>query len=390
MTRRKRILILDFTNYEDYPMGGYLSFARSMIESFNTDIALVGITTCADDPLGRWYKKNINGSLFDFFAIARYSKSKTRHIIPDRLVSYVLIKFYRPRIFKINIANIFIQRQEMLLAVSGFKAGNICYCFAGLENPLSISKYKYAPFFSKWFERAFFRRLKVVKSILASGDSSAIKEMISRSRGVLSECQVVKFPTRINTHIFRPSDRKEAREKLNLPQESTILITTGRIAQLKGWNFLIDCFKRFEAENGNSLMLFIGEGEDQVKLEDYISQNKLVDKVILTGRKSIEEVSMYLNASDLFIMGSFKEGWSTALIEAIACGLPACVTDFSSAREIIEEGKNGFVVKEHDPDLFVQYMLKALQIPRPVRNDHVLMLSSDKLKSELLKHWELI
>lgn len=88
-------------------------------------------------------------------------------------------------------------------------------------------------------------------------------------------------------------------------------------------------------------------------------------------------------------MGSYKEGWSTSLIEAIACGVPACVTDFSSAEEIIEEGQNGFVVAGHDTDRFAHYMWKALMLPRPVKNDKIVMLSSDRLRSDLLKYWEL-
>lgn len=389
MLKEKRILIIDFTNYEAYPIGGYLSFARSMMEAFGSDLALVGITTCNEDPIGKWFKKIINGTVYDFFAITRYKKLKTRHLIPDRLVGYSLVRYFQNRIFKININNIFLQRQELLMAVKGLESRNICFCFAGLENPLSISKYQYAPYISNWFERAFFKQLKNVKTILASGDDTAIKEMIIRSRGGLSKEQVIKFPTRINTNIFRPLNRYEARDKLCLSKTATILVTTGRLATLKGWKFMVDSFILFEKTKPNSILYFIGEGEDKEKLKAYIYINNLADKIILTGKKRPDEVALYLNASDLFIMGSYKEGWSTSLIEAIACGLPACVTDFSSAREIIGEGRNGFVANEHDPNLFMQLMSKALKIPRPVLNDNIMLLSSDRLKSDLLKYWEL-
>jgi glycosyltransferase involved in cell wall biosynthesis len=98
---------------------------------------------------------------------------------------------------------------------------------------------------------------------------------------------------------------------------------------------------------------------------------------------------MYLNASDLFIMGSYIEGWSTSLIEALACGIPVCVTDFGSAKEVVEEGKNGFVVNSHDTDLFTQAMLKALMIPRPIENGSIMRYASEGLRSDLLKYWKL-
>lgn len=387
----KRILIIDFTNYEDYPIGGYLSFAKSLMESFGPDLALAGITTCKKDPIGKWFKKNINGVLYDFFAMARYNNSKTRHLIPDRLVSYVLLKYYKNRILRINIDNIFLQRQELLISITGSNPMNICYCFAGLENPLYISsKYRYGPKISYWFERIFFKRLKLAKTILASGDDNAINEMIIRSKGEISKSSVTKFPTRINTDIFRPLNKNEVKKKLNLSNTSTILVTTGRLAPLKGWKFMVDCFVLFEKTVSDCRFYFIGEGEDHEKLQDYISYNNLTGKVLLEGKKRPDEIALFLNAADLFIMGSYKEGWSTSLIEAIACGIPACVTNFSSAKEIIQEGKNGYVIEEHNTDLFVQGMLKAIMIPRPVFNDNVMTYSSKMLKEDLHNKWDLI
>ena len=78
MGEKGKILIIDFTNYEDYPIGGYLSFARSLMESFGNSLALAGITTSDEDPVGRWFRKEIEGTAYDFFAFARYSKTKTR------------------------------------------------------------------------------------------------------------------------------------------------------------------------------------------------------------------------------------------------------------------------------------------------------------------------
>jgi len=96
-----------------------------------------------------------------------------------------------------------------------------------------------------------------------------------------------------------------------------------------------------------------------------------------------------LNAADLFIMGSYKEGWSTSLIEAIACGIPACVTNFSSAKDVILEGINGFVIDEHNVEMFAKGMLKAIKIPTPVFNENVMAFSVDKLKTDILKIWDL-
>ncbi len=66
--------------------------------------------------------------------------------------------------------------------------------------------------------------------------------------------------------------------------------------------------------------------------------------MFLTGRNKLEEISLYLNSSDL-LYGFIQGRMVNITFEAIACGIPSCVTDFSSAREIIREGINGFVVE---------------------------------------------
>jgi len=390
MNQQKRILIIDFCNYTDYPIGGYLSFAKYMLLSFRTDLALVGITTDKNDPVGKWFKKQINGENFDFFALAYYSKSKTKHVIPDRLVVFALTRLYKKAIMELGVNNVFIQRQEVLQSITNFKFKNICYRFGGMENPLAISKYWYAQFIAKYFEANFFKSLKTAKVILASGDESAICEMIERSQGIILRKNIVQFPSRINTDIYKPTNKNNARINLNIPSEITMVVTTGRLAPLKGWRFMIDSFLIFEKTKPGSRFYFIGEGEDLLKIEEYIITNKLEGKVILAGKHDAQIVAMYINASDLFIMGSYKEGWSTSLSEAIACGVPACVTNFSSAEDIIVEGSNGYIINNHDTKLFAQGMLQALSIPKPIFNENVMANAVNKLKADILKNWELI
>lgn len=388
MPKGTRILIIDFTNYEDYPIGGYLSFARSLMEAFGSDLALSGITTSVKDPVGKWFKKEIEGTEYDFFAMARYTNSKTMHVIPDRLANYLLFRYYHKEISKIKINNLFIQRQELLIAIPK-STYNICFCFAGLENPLSISKYWYAHPFSGKFESTFFKRLGYVNTILASGNDNEIREMITRSKDNVSISSVIKFPTRINTGIFKPINKIDARKKLGLPADGIIVITTGRLAPLKGWKFMIDSYCLFKKEINNSKFYFIGEGEDYDRIKAYISDLKLHNEVILEGRKSSDEVALFLNASDLFIMASQKEGWSTSLMEAIACGVPACVTNFSSADDIILSGKNGYIIHDRNENNFVKGMVRALSLPRPVENESVLRFATSRLKEDLLKYWKL-
>jgi glycosyltransferase involved in cell wall biosynthesis len=289
MITEKKILMIDFTNYEDYPIGGFLSFARNMISSFGDQLGLIGISTADNEPVGRWFIKRIDGIDYDYFALARFSKEQTRHIIPDRLMCYFLLKYYRKKILEPDYKNVFVQRHEILPAIRNFGFKNICYRFPGLENPLAISKYPAGRYFFRYFDKMFFSGLKNVQLILAAGDNSSIDDMISRSRGIISRNSVVQFPTRIDTDIFRPLDKREARSRLNIPDSSLIVTTTGRLASLKGWKFMVDCFSVFAQSLPESLFYIIGDGEEFWKLSEYLVSKNCPAECFLPAETSLKK-----------------------------------------------------------------------------------------------------
>ena len=383
----KKILVIDYCNYADYQIGGHLTFAKNLLFAFGNQLSLIGITTDENDPVGKWTIKNINGTNYDFFALARYSVSKTKYIIPDRIMCYLLLRVYRSRILEKKFNNVFVQRPEILPAIKKYEYKNICYRFPGVENPLKISKYWYGEYFVKLFDRLLFSSFKNVNLVLVSADYMAIQGLIARSKGKILLQSIFKFPTRIDTDIFRPGNKIESREKLSVPVNSVIISTVGRLTWLKGWKFIIDAFRLFNNNVPDSILFFIGEGEDLEKINEYIEMNGMNQSVFLAGKKLSSEISFYLNASDLFIMASYMEGWPTSLVEAVACGIPCCVTDFGAATEIIHEGVNGFVEKERNLENFVTLMHKASKLE--IEDINVSRYSISNLKDDILSRWEI-
>jgi glycosyltransferase involved in cell wall biosynthesis len=357
------------------------------MNGFENQLSLIGITTSREIPVGRWTKHKIGDREYDFFALARYNKVKTKHIIPDRIACLLLLRFYRKRILNKKFINVFIQRPEIIIATKDFGYKNICYRFPGTENALKTSKYKLAKYFTGLFDSLFFNGLKHVSVILASADEEAISGMISRSKGLISRDRVIKFSTRIDTGIFKPIDKMSARESLGLSSGALIITTVGRLSWLKGWKLMLDSFKIFLTTFPESEFYFIGDGEDKNEISEYSVNNNLKGKVKITGMKNPSEISLYLNASDLFVMGSFKEGWSTSLMEAVACRVPLCVTRFSSAEELVLKGKNGYVVDNRDPRDFSDFMVKALNMK--YHQPDISNYSIAVMKEDLMKYWEL-
>jgi glycosyltransferase involved in cell wall biosynthesis len=89
----------------------------------------------------------------------------------------------------------------------------------------------------------------------------------------------------------------------------------------------------------------------------------LQEKVRITGFVRPADVAAFLNSSDLYVTGSHKEGWSLAMLEALACGKAIVTTKVSGSDDLIVEGVNGFVINERDPRLYASKMLAAMDLP---------------------------
>ncbi len=103
----------------------------------------------------------------------------------------------------------------------------------------------------------------------------------------------------------------------------------------------------------------IGDGDKRASLQRLINELKLQDKVFLQGQK--EDPFSGMEDADLFLMGSYYEGFPNVLLEAGSCGIP--VVAFNAAGgigEAVSDGVNGFLVEDNDLIGFATTMNKAI------------------------------
>jgi glycosyltransferase involved in cell wall biosynthesis len=99
-------------------------------------------------------------------------------------------------------------------------------------------------------------------------------------------------------------------------------------------------------------------------IESELKQNGLSDKVSLHGWIPHDEVRDYLNQMKLLVMPSYTEGGVQAIaLEAMACGTPILTTPVAGITELIEDGKNGFIIDGDSPQLLADKILAALEHP---------------------------
>jgi glycosyltransferase involved in cell wall biosynthesis len=392
---KNKILIIEYCNFTDYPIGGHLSFAKQMIRAFGNEIAVVGIATDSKTPIGKWIKKDINNIEYNYFAVKRIKPLEKKGLIPARIKIFFDIHFYKSKILSIDCKNLFIQVPEIYFIFRNVPDLNICLRLPGLVNPLKFSRYPWARPFAAIYENIFFKSLNKANLLLAAANKNAINDFVINSKNKFDSKKLIQFATRYDDLIFYPRDKQQEKEKLNLPQNKTIIVTSGRLNEYKGWKFMIDSFNYFKQTNINSILIFLGDGEDKEKIQVYINQNRLIESVLLLGKVDHVILSAYLNASDLYIMGSYfeVEGWATSLVEAVASGIPICTTNFSSAKELVEEGVNGFVVDERNEIYFAEKMneWKSIETKNLIsKATEIKTLAVSNLKNDILKYWKLM
>ena len=388
---RMKLLVIDTVNYIDYPMGGILSYYRTMLPPCGNDLILVGVSTDDNIPVGQWSKRFINGTEYDFFAMARVKPSSGRPLIPGRITaSYILFKNMKK---VLNTAPpydyIFTQSPEVLSHIPNSLLSKTCFVSAGMGNPLAISRYPWARLLAKIYDKYYHMpKVSKVRWHLAAADYKSMVEFAERSNGLVKVDDIISFPTRYNDNYFKVLPQNECRRQLGIGDQTTMFVTVGRLNWFKGWKLMIDAFNNIAKKKENNVLYFIGDGEEKDKIKDYAKELGIDNKVVLVGKRAPAEIVTYLNAANVFIMGSFEEGWSTTLVEACACGVPCVVTDFSGARDMIADGQNGYVVSTRNPELFASRMSSALDLDRikvQQYDKRFAYLAQSKIKEELEK-----
>ena len=151
--------------------------------------------------------------------------------------------------------------------------------------------------------------------------------------------------------VYNPIDLIAiGKQKYKVPDEAVyqdkklpILLSVGRLAKQKNFEFLINSFHKAQ-EKLNMRLVIVGEGDQRGGLEKLIRALSLEGKVFLIGHRN--NTCDYYKHSDLFVLSSYYEGMPNALIEAIAYKCPSVSTNIKTGpKEILLNGKGGDLVE---------------------------------------------
>lgn len=160
------------------------------------------------------------------------------------------------------------------------------------------------------------------------------------------------------TKIFcTPQIRDEKRKELKLNDSDIVVISVGELNKNKNNQVIIEAIAAINKSNIHYYICGIGEKEKELR---NIAKNKKIENQIhFLGYRS--DIYQLLQAADIFVMPSLREGLSRSLMEAMAVGLPCVVSKIRGNTELIDDNINGFLCTNVDE--YVASITKLIQSP---------------------------
>src|SRR5262249_52641323 len=154
------------------------------------------------------------------------------------------------------------------------------------------------------------------------------RTILELSKGKVKAADIFVFPQGIELDIFKPKPeiRKSLRDQLEW-NDKKVLIMTRQLKPVYGIDIFLKALAQIVKEFPDVRSIIIGDGPLEVELNNLAYSLGLGDSVRFTGRVDRQELVNYLNAGDIYVSTSYSDGTSLCLLEAMAVGLPAVVTD---------------------------------------------------------------
>ena len=205
--------------------------------------------------------------------------------------------------------------------------------------------------------------------------SESMKEILIRDYGLRARYTVI--PTGIDLEPYQLADREALRASRGW-QADKILVSTGRLAQEKNWPTLIRAAQKVYQKHPDLRLVLIGSGPKKSALQELASKLDMAERVTFTGELPFSDVIVYLKAADIFGFASVTETQGLVTMEALAAGLPVVAVDGSGTRDIVDNGEQGFLVR-NDADELAASVNRLLESPEMMRKFHLRAIEKVKV-----------
>ena len=335
--------------------GGAAGFISNIMNDFTAEkVTIFGISVSNNNP---WEHISINEKV-KFVPIC---KLKYPSKIPMRLKVLIYYFIFRKKILENHIDLLYIHMPECCLPFIFFKKVPVIYHQHGSANPVALSQFNYARtnFFQNVFEL-------ILKLIYRNADHIIAIDRFCYAKAINNGAEKTATLLRnaIDTNRYKPNDtlRQVARQKYEITQSQYVILFVGRIEKTKGVLHLLECVTQLNAKKLKFHIFFAGDGSYLPFANNYVKENKFNDCVTFLGRVDHDQLPLYYNMADVLALPSDMEGIPMVILESLSCGTPVVASRVGGIPEIVDHGRNGFLVDDLSPENLTNMIIKTFKM----------------------------
>lgn len=202
------------------------------------------------------------------------------------------------------------------------------------------------------FIRIFFQRADQVCAV-----SAGAAQDLAQFLGVDQSKVEVAYIGTVDDD-FRAQAKRPPSHAWLIQKDSPVVVSVGRLSPEKNFELLLEAVQKVQVKQKVRVIIF-GEGPERANLESKVQSLGLTEVAALPGFSP--HPAAELSQADCFVLSSTREGLPTALIEALAVGIPVVATNCPSGPdEILEGGKWGMLIPMNDADAMAKAILASI------------------------------
>lgn len=233
-------------------------------------------------------------------------------------------------------------KYDLVHAVFGFPSGLIAYLLRKKVPYVVSMRGSDVPFFNTRFTFGYKLIGPLIKKIWASASALTANSKGLKELALLTDPQIDirVIPNGVDNNEFSPLVAESGK--------GTRLLTVARLINRKGIDYLIRSLSDLKDTIPDLSLTIVGSGNKQTELEALVKKRELSDSVKFLGEVPHNELAAIYSSHDVFILPSFNEGMSNAMLEAMASGLPIVTTETGGTMEMLNG--NAVIIEKGSSD----------------------------------------
>jgi len=210
----------------------------------------------------------------------------------------------------------------------------------------------------------------ITRYVLRHSDFFTSDAKVTRDKAVafgMNPDRTVVFPWGADLKHFSPEQSSVSKKTRvvkpktqNAKRKSFVLFCNRTWEPRYGVDVLAKAFVKVARQRDDISLLLLGGGSQTNAIRQILMNGGVLDRTQFAGHVSQRDLPRWYRMADLFISPSHVDGSSVSLMEALACGLPALVSDIPANQEWVSEGVNGWLFPDGNADILAEKILAAV------------------------------